>query len=390
MTVSRRGFLGRAMAMSMLAGMLGPEEMKALGDGQDAASAAATAELPHDSLGFWGGFYDSANPKSPDYGGATRGADTLADAKLETQYLHYQTSDKKLRYAASIEKSELLNHDGDVSVSIVMNQFRANSKDSAKKNAAQFRVDTTQNYPFMNLLAPLAWTAIAALQPNNAGKLPTLDQLHFKSDQVMDATSHILLTKGSGKMAVNISQAPKNAQFLKVLNIIIDVAKIGAPLVALPAVSVPAMAAFSEAFGYWEDRTEFLINGNLVNVCATQQSMDDQTIRPPYIGLVPGDYVVVAKKDTDALEAVMPQLMVYQGYLVHQDTDLGSMTVDKAKADPRIPDITYATVRVGVTAASGASQAGKKPDAATPDATPVTPPVKKKTTTTTITTTTKS
>jgi hypothetical protein len=193
--------------------------------------------------------------------------------------------------------------------------------------------------------------------------------LGFKSDQVMTASSHILLTKGSGKIAVNISRAPRNSAFLKVLGAMISGAKMVAPFVGLPAVSVPAMAAFSEAFAYWEDRTQFLLNGNLVNGYATKQAMDDPEIKSPAIGLLPGDYVVVAKKDTDKLEAAIAKLHIYQGYLVHEDTDLSQITVDKAKDDPKVPDITYATVKVGVTAMNtslGGPAKKDEPDAAAP------------------------
>ena len=294
MTVSRRSFISNAAALSMLAGLLGPEQMRALEEAQEAA-APEEQDLPHSSPGFWNGFYDTANPASPNYapGGATRGSDSLVQPDLETQYLHYQSTDKKLRYATSIDKGELLDHDGDVSVSILMNQFRPSSADGKEKNASQLRVDTSQNHPLMNLLAPLAWTAMASLKPDKAGKIPSLDQLGFKSDQVMNSSSHILLTRGSGKVAVNISRAGRNSAFVKCLSVMIEAAKIAAPLVSLPAVSVPAMSAFSEAFSYWEDRTQFLINGNLVNAAATQQAMDDPDLKSPLIGLLPGDYVVV-------------------------------------------------------------------------------------------------
>ena len=187
MTVSRRSFISNAAALSMLAGLLGPEQMRALEEAQEAA-APEEQDLPHSSPGFWNGFYDTANPSSPNYtpGGATRGSDSLVQPDLETQYLHYQSTDKRLRYATSIDKGELLDHDGDVSVSILMNQFRPSSADGKEKNASQLRVDTSQNHPFMNLLSPLAWTAMASLKPDKAGKIPSLDQLGFKSDQVMN------------------------------------------------------------------------------------------------------------------------------------------------------------------------------------------------------------
>ncbi len=348
MPVSRRNFLSNAAVLSMLAGVLGPEQLHALEQAQE--PAADEVELPHSSTDFWNGFYDVANPNSPSSGpnGAARGSESLADPKLETQYLHYLSADKRLRYATSIEKGELLDHDGDVSVSILMNQFRPNSQDGKEKNASQLRVDTAQNHPFMNLVAPLAWTAMASLRPDKAGKIPSLDQLGFRSDQVMNSSSHILLTQGSGKLAVNISRAAHNSAFLKVLGVIIEATKMAAPFVTLPAVSVPAMSAFSEAFSYWENRTQFLLNGNLVNACATRQSMEDQELRSPIIGLMQGDYVVVAKKDADELKAVLPKLHIFQGYLVHEDTDL-NQPLDKVIEDKNIPDITYATVKVGVT-----------------------------------------
>ncbi len=369
MSIPRRDFLSGAAALGILGTLLTPEQLRALQDAQDQnaqnEAAQEEEELPHSSTGFWGGFYDQVNPNSPDYGkpAATRGAESLASPGLETQYLHYLSDTKQLRYATAIDKGELLDHDGDVSVSILMNQFRPSSEDSKDKNASQLRVDTTQNHPFMNLLSPLAWSAMASLRPDKAGQIPPLDQLGFKSDQVMNSSSHILLTQGSGKIAVNISRAAKNSGFVKALGVMVEAAKMAAPFVALPAVSVPAMSAFSEAFSYWENRTQFLINGNLVNAAATQQAMDDPELHSPLIGLMAGDYVVVAKKDTDQLQAVLPQLRIFQGYLVHADTDL-NQPMDQVLADKKIPDITYATVRVGVNPIETSAPAKASPAAA--------------------------
>jgi hypothetical protein len=380
MSIPRRGFLSGAAALGLMGTLFTPEQLRALQDAQsqDTQNDAAQEEeaLPHSSTGFWGGFFDPVNPNSPDYGtaGATRGAESLSSPELETQYLHYLSDAKQLRYATSIDKTELLDHDGDVSVSILMNQFRPSTADSKDKNASQLRVDTTQNHPFMNLLSPLAWTAMASLKPDKAGQIPPLDQLGFKSDQVMNSSSHILLTQGSGKIAVNISRGAKNSGFVKALAVMVEAAKMAAPFVALPAVSVPAMAAFSEAFSYWENRTQFLINGNLVNAAATQQAMDDPDLHSPLIGLMAGDYVVVAKKDTNQLQSVLPQLRIFQGYLVHADTDL-NQPIDQVLADKRIPDITYATVKVGVNAID--TSASKATPAAAPGSAP-SPKEKKK------------
>jgi hypothetical protein len=375
MSVSRRNFLGSATALGILGTFLSPEELQALQQAQQEASNEPLA--PHDSPGFWGGFYDSALPKSPDdpQAGASRGADTLVNPALETQYLHFKPDEQKLRYAYSIPKEDLLDHDGDVAASILLNQYHPSSDDAKHKIGSQLRVDTVQNHPFMNILAPLAWTAMASLQPNSAGKF-SLDQLGFKSDQVMTASSNILLTKGSGKIAVNISQAPHNSAFLKVLSTMISHANLIAPFFVLPAVSVPAMSAFSEAFSYWEDRTKFLLNGNLINAYATKQAMADPTLKSPEIGLLAGDYVMVAKKDTAALESVISNLTLTQGYLLHKGIDLSQTSLENALKDTRNPDITYATVKVGITPITGSAAAKPAPVPVTAPATPT--PAKKK------------
>jgi hypothetical protein len=355
MPVSRRNFLGSAAAMGLLTTMLTPEQVSALQDtknngSQDAKdSGPSEEEMPHDSPAFWGGFYDVVDPTSPEYGkkSGTRGSESLADPKLDAQYLHFKPEEKRLRYATTIEKTELLDHSGDVAVSILMNQFRPSVEDAKRRSASQLRVDATQNSPFMNLMSPLAWSSTASLKPDKSGGVPSLETLGFQSDSVIHSSSHILLTKGGGRMAVNVSQAAKNSMFMKVLGAMIDAGKMIAPLVSLPAVSVTAMSAFSQAFSFWENRTQFLINGNLVNAYATKQAMDDPEIKSPAIGLIPGDYIVVAKKDTEKLQAALPQLHIFQGYLVHQDTDLNQPSY-KYLADSRIPDITYATVKVGV------------------------------------------
>jgi hypothetical protein len=228
------------------------------------------------------------------------------------------------------------------------------------------RIDATQTHAYMNLLAPLAWTAIASLKPNIAGKI-SLDELGFKSDQAVSATSNILLTKGTGKLAVNVSQPPNDTQFVRVLKLMIQGAKLVAPMVVLPAVSVPALSAFSEAFAYWEDRTRFVMNGNLTTAVATQQALADPTRDDSYIGLLNGDYVMVAKKDTEQLANEMPNLDLVQGYLVHKDpTGKEADHPLETRADAALPGVPYTTMRLAVKPIDG-SCGNSASKAATPD-----------------------
>lgn len=355
MSVTRRNFVGNGLALGLLSSLLPPEAASALA--QQPAAPSEPADAPHDAFDFWSGFYDSVDPQSSSYGTSGRGATGgLADASLQTQYLHYHTDLGRLRYATDITKPELLDHDGDVSVNIGLTQFRPGTGDQ-KDQASQLRIDASQTSPLLNLFAPLAWTAIASLMPDKSGKMPSLDQLGFKPDEPMSETSHILLTKGTGKLAVNISRAPNDSGFLKVLKVMMTGLKIVAPLVTLPAISVPALNAFSEAFAYWEDRTRFIMNGNLVHAIATQQAMSDPEHDSRYIGLVSGDYVMVPQKHTDELASELPNLELNQGYLVRKDANKDLSVAARAAA--AVPGVTYATMHVAVSAASSQSGAAK-------------------------------
>ncbi|MGA8671156.1 MAG: hypothetical protein WB679_14830 [Terracidiphilus sp.] len=355
MSVSRRRFVGGGLSIGLLSSLIPPEAAVALS--QQSSAPPDPADAPHDSFDFWSGFYDEVNPHSSSYGTSGRGATGgLPDATLQTQYLNYHTGLGRLRYATDITKTELLDHDGDVAVSINLTQFRPGTADQ-KAQASQLRVDATQTSPLMNLFAPLAWTAIASLMPDKAGKMPSLDQLGFKSDQATSSTGHILLTKGTGKLAVNISRAPNDSGFLKVLKVMMEGLKVVAPLVTLPAISVPALNAFSEAFAYWEDRTRFIMNGNLVNAIATQQAMSDPEHDSRYIGLVSGDYVMVPQKHTEELAAELPNLELNQGYLVRKGADT-NLPVSK-RADAAVPGVTYATMHVAVSALNSQSGGAK-------------------------------
>lgn len=342
MSTSRRRFITDTSALGLLAALL-PD----LAAGQTGARQAATEDTPHDSFDFWNGFFDSVNPTSPTYGkkSATRGPkDQLPEASAETQYLHFKSDSRKLRYATDILKQELLDHDGDVSVSIALSQYRPGSGDT-NVHASQLRVDTTQIHPFMNIMAPLAWTAIASVAPDVAGKV-SLDKLGFKSPQATAGTNKILLTGGTGKLAVNVSKAPSTSIFVKALNVMIAGAKMAVPVVGLPAISVPALSAVTSALSYWEDRTRFLMAGNLTAAVATQQAMNDPDREDHYIGLLSGEYLVLPLKHTDELAKELPNLDMVQGYLVHKDADPNLPL--QVRAQSAVPGVTYASMKVSV------------------------------------------
>jgi uncharacterized membrane protein YgcG len=133
---------------------------------------------------------------------------------------------------------------------------------------------------------------------------------------------------------------------VKALNIIMQGAKIAAPLVTLPAISVPALSAFTEVLSYWEDRTRFIMSGNLTTAVATQQAMNDPDREDRYIGLLSGDYLMVPQRHTDELAKELPNLDLVQGYLVRKDADPSQPL--QVRAQNAVPGITYASMRISV------------------------------------------
>jgi hypothetical protein len=169
----------------------------------------------------------------------------------------------------------------------------------------------------------------------------------FRSVQATQGTSKILLTKGTGKISVNVSKAAQQSMFIKALNLMIQAGKAVAPMVSLPAISVPALSTFTEALSYWEDRTKFIMAGNLTTAVATQQALKDPDREPQYIGLVAGDYLMVPQRHVEELAQALPNLDLIQGYLVAKDANPDLPLQQRAQS--AVPGITYASMRIGVT-----------------------------------------
>jgi hypothetical protein len=141
--------------------------------------------------------------------------------------------------------------------------------------------------------------------------------------------------------------------FVKALNIIMQGLKTAAPLVSLPAISVPALSAFTQTMSYWEDRTRFIMAGNLTAAVATRQALKDPNRGSPYIGLISGDYLMFAQQHADSLTKEMGNLDLVQGYLVRKDADQNLPL--QARAMSAIPDVSYFSIRVSVKALDSSS-----------------------------------
>jgi hypothetical protein len=287
----------------------------------------------------------------------------------DVRYLYFDQAG--LRYTDQLKSEELLDHPGDVAVSIVLGQFRPGQSDAQsirQLTSAQLRVDCVQTKGFLNLLAPAAWVAMASLYTNQAGKLPSLQTLGFQQPSLLSGENKVILPGGSGKFSVNVSSMTKESVLHKVLRDGVRVAGIVSPLVGFPAISVPAMQAFTAIYSVLEERASFIMSSPLMDAAATQAALKDPSFPPTFLPIKDGQYVMVPLEHTDKLAATLPQLEINQGWLVDR-TDKSSRPVDQ-KAHDSVPDVTYLTLQMKVTpitaqaaspAPAGGSSAPAKP-----------------------------
>ncbi|HWC96135.1 MAG TPA: hypothetical protein VG456_05285 [Candidatus Sulfopaludibacter sp.] len=353
MPINRRSFMDEILAAGALMGLLSGE---ALPQSQTKGTAGPPPGT-HDSINFWSDFYANAPSR-----GRQASTPKLPAPERQVQFLNHGA--KGLRYTSDIPKDELLDHGGDVSVTINMGQFRPSEADRAafkQLQTSSLRLDCVQTRPMMNLFAPLAWASLASLFPDKQGKLPSLQTLGFQATGSSAPENKVVLPYGLGKMAVNISMVHKESLVHKILTEAQSIAGITAPFFAFPAISIPALKAVTAIYSALEQHTTFLLNSPLTMTVATRQALDDESREPAYLPLVSGDYVLVPKAHQGELSKSMDRLDLTQGFLI--DKDAPANQPPDVRASSAIPGVTYVTMRVTVAplAAGAASQA--KPEA---------------------------
>jgi hypothetical protein len=361
MDLTRRTFLEEALAAGALTSLLPASGTARSGVEPDQAREAfpARTDIPeHGATEFWNQFYLPVDPTVP----KSRGPRVhIPPSERQVTFLH--AGSNGLRYADDIAEDELLDYPGDVQVSIVVGQFRPGDADQdflKHVPPSQLRVDCVQNKPYRDLLAPLAWCAMASLKANQAGKLPSLDALGFNAPNALSGVTKILLPGGSGKMAVNLYVTKGQSMIDKILKEALQLAPAVAQVMNFPAISVPALRTFSEIFGALEERSSFLMNSQLTDVVATKQAIADPDRAVSYLHLIAGEYVLVPKAHVDELKPHLGGLQLQQGYLVANDAKQSDpLTMRK---DQAVPGVTYATLKISVSPATGASS-GANPNA---------------------------
>jgi hypothetical protein len=352
MAINRRNFIADFTAAAVLMGAI-PATLP--GRGLDSGSEPGEPQGqdgPHDSYEFWSKFFEP--PKVTTRGDATRGGggegvgSSLAAPERKVQFIHY--GPQGLRYVNDIKPDELLDYGGDVMVNVGLGEFHPGAGDRAtlkKMKSSQVRVDFVQTKSFMNVVAPLAWTALAVLEHDKAGRLPSLTQLGFQSPNSMTGVQKVLLPGGTAKFAVNVSTVRPESTIHKILRVAAQEASALAPILNLPAISVPALKTFTQVYSLLEAHTNFLLNGLLVQAVATQQAHADPGLEVTHLPLVSGDYVLVPQAHTEELSKELPNLDLQQGYLVRKDASKSEPL--ETRAENAVQGVSYVSMRMIVT-----------------------------------------
>jgi len=267
----------------------------------------------------------------------------------DVRFLYYD-DDAGLRYADQLKSADLLDHHGDVTVDVVLGQFRPSRDDGRMVrdySSSQLRIDCVQTKSFLNILAPSAWVAMASLFTDNAGKLPSLQQLGFQQPNLMSGQNKVILPGGSGKFSVNVSSMTKESKLHEVLRQGVRVGSILSPLFGFPAISIPAAQAFTAIYSLLEERASFIMSSPLLDAAATQHALSDGSFPLAYLPLKTGDYVIVPKEHLERLNPKLQHLHMNQGYVL-DSTAPGKGPVDQM-ANDSIPDVTYMSLKMTVT-----------------------------------------
>jgi hypothetical protein len=356
--MNRRSFFSNMMAAAAFSGAFGeivsPKELM----------AALEADVPQGThQQFWNDFFDDVDPTKPHAVGA-RGPggapiDQPVSSHLEQdklpRFFHYDDSNG-LRFAEKIDRIELPKMIGAAVVSMSVSGFHASEADSKKigdASGAQLQLHATQTKAIAEFIAPLAWASLASVFSDKAKKLPTVGELNFTDEDGSTGTSgnnRILLPDSEGKLALNLTVPDKNSLLHKVISYGLKGAGLAAPLVSLPAISVPAIKAFTSFYQTLVQRAGFIINSPLKDVVASYNAVDSGNMHADALRLLTGQYVIVPSSSSSAVSEQMDNLKMLNGYLVPKSIANNADPMEVAKS--ALPNVTYATLKVSVQPAS--------------------------------------
>jgi hypothetical protein len=352
MTISRRCFVTDSALLSLFPVFFAnPELAKAMGT---VPTSPSSAGKPTAGETYWSNLYASPDQRSRGEGSKPPNPDR------DVRFLHYEET-AGLRWAEDIKLQELPSFDDDAIITLELGGFRAGSLDTsrlAKVRFAQMHL-SCQRISGLEFFGPLAWATLATIYADKAKKLPAVTDMsalatpgaQAKSAPAAAATpqvNRVLLSKGAGRISVNVSTTPPTSFLDKYLSTTVQVAKVVAPLLSFPAISLPALNAFYMFYGALEKALpeNFLLNTAQKDVVVTQQGKDNNSVSMNALKLMTGTYFLVPKAHETDLAKDMDKLAEAGGYLVPKDAPAN--TPPDARVDLAVPNVSYVSLNVKV------------------------------------------
>lgn len=340
MKSSRRDFLEELLVAGALTGAFSSAAFA--GPDRSSSDLLLDPQTGSDAHDFWNIFFSSVQEPN------TRGNPQLTDRDRKVQYLHFNQN-RGLRYLSDVTSDELMDYDGDVTVTATLGQFRPSLEDQAlleNVKSSSLRVDFVQTQSFMDVLAPMAWAALAVFEHDKVNKLPTVNQLGYQKN-FMDG--RILLPGGTGKFALNVFPVKPESTLHKILKYVLPPLMAVAPVLNLPAIAIPVMKTITQMYLGPKDEESYgkpLLNSFPVRWNATQRAFAE-SLEAEKFPLVDGSYVMVPQAHTDELAKSIPSLDMQQGLLVSKDASKNDSPLTRALQ--AIPNVTYVTMNLKVT-----------------------------------------
>jgi hypothetical protein len=352
MPISRRWFLAEAAAAGLLPSLL-PTEVAA----QVAQhSAQPSSGPPTAGESYWSNLYKPAGQR----GGHSAFGDELRNPRFA-----YFDGKKGLRWAEDNKRDNLPSFNDSAVVTLELGGFRAGALDEPKLGKVRFAQMhlSCQQVRGIDFIGPLAWAALATVFADKTSRLPAVQDMNFSPQQPGQTMpgapqlNRVLLPEGAGHLSVNITTTPVTSMLDKILSTTLKAAKILTPLFGFPAISVPALSAFTAFYGSLEKAGagNFLLATALRDVAVTQNGSGDANVSSKAMNLISGDYILVPEAQTKLLEAQMDDLVVQNGYLIQRKDAGSTLSVDE-RVKGAVPDLTYVTLHADVRAASAFNQ----------------------------------
>jgi hypothetical protein len=198
----------------------------------------------------------------------------------------------------------------------------------------------------------LAWTAIAAILPENK-QLPPLKEMTFDPGSIWGKMQTVPLPGGGGRWTWNFFLQHRKGRWMQLFETIRSSQGLAMQIlgVGLPAIAITALATVDKIVaGLTRDTgTDWLFQSSDTYIYATREARD--TFEGSKLRLRQGTYVILPSDQVGSFSKQASRLVVKDGLVV--PTNTSSLNAYEA-AKEVIPDVTYLTVGVTIKTRTGA------------------------------------